>query len=303
LILFHPYDDDHVWGLDNMPEEVENRYLEYIVARLGAYRNVWWSMANEYDFVRVRSEGDWDRYFQIVMREDPYNHLRSIHNGKRIYDHRKPWVTHASMQNGFAVTHPGIAQLYRDVYEKPIVYDEVEYEGNHSSRWAQLSGKELVHRFWSGTVAGTYVGHSEFIVDEGDESMFAWLGQGGTLKGESPARLAFLKTILDESPEQGIEPIDKWWNPNIGGQFDQYYLIYFGKESPDEWVFSLPSKDLSEGGVYSVEIIDTWAMTIEKLPEQFTVTKVVRYRFEDVDSKKVALPGKEGIALRIKRIK
>jgi hypothetical protein len=29
------------------------------------------------------------------------------------------------------------------------VYDEVEYEGNSDRRWAQLSGRELVHRFWA----------------------------------------------------------------------------------------------------------------------------------------------------------
>jgi hypothetical protein len=301
LILFHPYDDKKIWGLDNMPSKVEDRYLEYIVARLGAYRNVWWSMANEYDFVRTKSEQDWDRYFQVVMREDPYDHLRSIHNGKKFYDHRKPWVTHASIQNGLAVTSPGVAQLYRDVYEKPIVYDEVEYEGNHSARWAQLSGRELVHRFWAGTVVGTYVGHSEFLVEEGDKSQFVWLGQGGTLKGDSPARLAFLKTILDDSPAEGIEPIDKWWNPNVGGKFDQYYLIYFGHDTPAEWQFSLPSKELSEGGVYSVEIIDTWNMTIDKLEEKFTVTQFDRYSFKDIDNKKISLPGRSGIALRILR--
>ena len=29
---------------------VDDRYLRYVVARLAAYRNVWWSLANEYDF-------------------------------------------------------------------------------------------------------------------------------------------------------------------------------------------------------------------------------------------------------------
>jgi len=303
LILFHPYDDEHIWGLDNMPAEVEDRYLEYIVARLAAYRNVWWSMANEYDFVRTKTDADWDRNFNTVLSADPYGHLRSIHNGKRIYNHSKPWVTHASIQNGFAVTHPGAAQIYRDVYEKPVVFDEVEYEGNHKSRWAQLSGKEMVHRFWAGTVAGTYVGHSEFMWKAGVKSQdqVIWLGQGGTLKGESPARLAFLRKILEDGPAAGIDPIDKWWNPNIGGQTDQYYLVYFGREKPSKWPFHLKGKGITEGGSYKVDIIDTWDMTITPADQVFTVKKKDKYTHVDINNRKIQLPGREGIALRIIR--
>ena len=33
-----------------MPAEADDRYLRYAVARLAAYRNVWWSLANECDF-------------------------------------------------------------------------------------------------------------------------------------------------------------------------------------------------------------------------------------------------------------
>jgi hypothetical protein len=54
LILFHPYADHDEWKLKHMPPEVEERYLRYIVARLAAYRNVWWSLANEYDFIATR---------------------------------------------------------------------------------------------------------------------------------------------------------------------------------------------------------------------------------------------------------
>ncbi|MEP1445266.1 MAG: DUF5060 domain-containing protein [Paraglaciecola sp.] len=302
LILLQPYDDKHIWGLDNMPAEVEDRYLRYIVARLAAYRNIWWSMANEYDFLRTKTEADWDRIFQVVQQADPYDHLRSIHNGKKIYNNTKPWVTHASIQNGFAVTNPGTAQLYRDVYNKPIVYDEVEYEGNHGSRWAQLSGKELVHRFWSGTVVGTYVGHSEFLVEANDPSSFVWLGQGGILKGESPVRLAFLRQILEDSPAEGIEPIDKWWNPNIGGQAGEYYLIYFGHERLNQWQFALPPVGLTEGDEFKVEVIDTWNMTIEPVAGVFKVKRDGRYHFRDINNKQVKLPKKTGLALRIKRI-
>src|SRR5579884_2318231 len=75
IILFHPYDR---WGFSSMDAETDERYLRYIVARLAAYRNVWWSMANEYDLMASKTMADWDRFFRIVQERDPYQHLRSI---------------------------------------------------------------------------------------------------------------------------------------------------------------------------------------------------------------------------------
>jgi hypothetical protein len=302
LILFHPYDDRDAWKLKHMPPEVEDRYLRYVVARLGAYRNIWWSLANEYDFIRAKTEAEWDRNFQTVQVADPYGHLRSIHNGKRIYDHNKPWVTHASIQNGSAVVEPGRAELYRDVYRKPVVYDEVEYEGNSDRRWAQLSARELVHRFWVGTVAGTYVGHSEVLPAPGDPDEVIWLGQGGGLKGESPARLAFLRKVLEASPATGIDPLDKWRNPTVGGKAGEYYLIYFGHDAPMAWPFVLPRDGVAEGAQFAVEVIDTWGMTITPVPGAFVAKKKDRYSFVDAAGRTIALPGKPGLALRIHRV-
>ena len=163
-----------------MPAAADDRYLRYVVARLAAYRNVWWSMANEYDFMKEKRESDWDRFFQIVQAGDPYQHLRSIHNGTLIYNQNQPWVTHASIQNGAAVEEPGRAELYRDAFRKPIVYDEVKYEGDVPRRWGNLSAEELVFRFWNGTVAGTYVGHGETY--RHPENII-WWAAGGKLYG------------------------------------------------------------------------------------------------------------------------
>src|SRR6266496_3034873 len=50
IILLHPYDQG-AWGFDRMTALEDDRYLRYVVARLAALRNVWWSLANEYDFL------------------------------------------------------------------------------------------------------------------------------------------------------------------------------------------------------------------------------------------------------------
>ncbi len=297
LILFHPYGKN--WNFDTMSAADDERYLRYLTARLSAFRNVWWSVANEYDFIRTKTEADMDRYFQLLVECDPYHHLRSIHNGFNIYDHRKPWVTHASIQNGCAVEDVHSAQLYRDVWRKPVVFDEVKYEGDVGSRWGQLSGREMVHRFWCGTVAGTYVGHSECF--QKPDSVL-WLGQGVALHGESPARLAFLRRIMDESPAEGIEPVDKWQKPYMGGKAGEFYLLYFGHETPSSWQFLLYKNGVTDGLEYEVDVIDTWNMTITPVEGRFVTKRKDNYHYLDASGRSVALPGREGMALRIRKV-
>jgi hypothetical protein len=297
LILFHPYDR---WGFANMGAANDDRYLRYVVARLGAYRNVWWSLANEYDFIRTKNDADWDRLFQIVQAEDPYHHLRSIHNGALLYDNSKPWVTHASIQNGAAVEDAGRAQLYRDVWRKPVVYDEVKYEGDLPERWGNLSPEEMVHRFWEGLVAGTYVGHGETYLHPQDDVI--WWSKGGALRGQSPPRLAFLRKIMEAGPPEGFEPIDKWQDSHTAGLPTRYYLLYFGKNAPDNWPFELrKAGGVTDGMKFTVELLDTWNMTITPQPGAFTTKKKDNYTFEDADHKSIPLPKRPWLALRILR--
>jgi hypothetical protein len=302
LILFHPY--DKIWGFNTLDAASDDRYVKYVIARLASYRNVWWSLANEYDFIIEKKESDWDRIFQVVQAGDPYGHLRSIHNAFRIYNHTQPWVTHASIQNGAAVMDPERAVLYRDVYRKPIVYDEVKYEGNSQRRWGQLSAEEMVLRFWNGLIAGSYVGHSEIFGSAGGAGRGGggyWLASGGEFRGQSVARLAFLKQIMEAGPSEGFEPIDKWQERRTGGKTGQYYLVYFGRELPEAWPFVLYKTDLADGMKFSVEIIDTWNMTIAPIDGLFEIKKRDDYVFVDKGGRSIALPSRPYMALRIMR--
>lgn len=297
LILFHPYDKGH-WGFDRMSAAEDDRYLRYLLARLAPYRNVWWSLANEYDFMREKQEADWDRFFQIVFQHDPYGHLRSIHNGSVLYNHTHPWVTHASIQNGSAVAEFGRALLLRDPYRKPVVFDEVKYEGNLEQRWGNLSAEEMVHRFWQGTIAGTYVGHGETYLHRDD---LIWWSKGGVLRGQSPSRIAFLRKILDAGPAEGLEPIDKWQDPRTAGKRGEYYLVYFGKERPTEWQFELPAVGLTGPMRFRVEVIDTWEMSITPVERVFEAKARNRYVYACEDNAEVKLPGKAHMAVRVRR--
>jgi hypothetical protein len=307
IILFHPYDDGH-WGFDRMPDDADDRYLRYVVSRLSAFRNVWWSLANEYDFMTEKDESDWDRLIRVVNEADPYGHLTSIHNGRLLYNHINPLLTHASIQNGSAAEDAGRAVLYRDVYRKPIVFDEIKYEGDIPLRWGNLSAEEMVHRFWECIIAGTYPGHGECYLHPSD---VLWWSKGGVLRGQSPRRIEFLRDILATAPAEGIEPIDKWQVPNVAGKPGEYYLVYFGAAAPRAWRFFLPRRsrgdttELAGGTRFHVDVLDTWNMTATPIDKPFTIRQPTdsEYVATDVDNSTINLPGNPWIALRIARVK
>jgi Domain of unknown function (DUF5060)/Protein of unknown function (DUF4038)/Domain of unknown function (DUF5605) len=291
VILFHPYNKENNFN-NNTPEN-DDRYLKYIVARLAAYHNVWWSLANEYDLIRSKTDADWDRMFQVVQREDPYGHLRSVHQSKRPYDASKPWVTHLSIQNGGAVTDFARVAHNRINYTKPSVFDEVHYEGNLAKGWGNMSGEEMVSKFWVGTIGGAYVGHGEAFTEN------PWISIGGVLTGSSPPRLLFLKKILETAPAEGIDPLVSNQDPGVGGQAGKYYLLYFHTTEPTEWTFELPAKKLAVGTAMHVDVLDTWNMTITPVEQVFKVAAFNDTTVRAEGQTTVKLPGKPFIGMRI----
>lgn len=306
LIVFHPYDHG-AWGFDHLPAEVNDRYLHYLVARLAAFRNLWWSFANEYDLFFDREMDDWDHYMKLVQEADPYDHLRSIHNLGKFYDHGKPWVTHCSIQHDVT----GNTAVWLKRYNKPVVIDECGYEGNIHLHWGDLSPEEMVERFWRGFVQGGYVGHGETYLNDAD---VLWWSKGGQLRGESVPRIAFLREIFEQAPpltptvgleREAIDLKDAQIRARFTGQQKPegdpiaaigaretaggyntekgYYLFYLGAHQPSARQFNLPE------GSYRIDVIDTWNMTIETVAEQATGATRVR------------MPGRKQMAVRIQR--
>lgn len=257
LILFHPYDR---WGYQSMPPEVDERYLHYLIARVAAFRNVWWSMANEWDFMKSKKLSDFDRFFHIVQENDPYGHLRSIHNGAIVYDHSKPWVTHASIQGDDFSKDP----TYLADYKKPVIWDECKYEGNIQRRWGNISAEEMTRRFWRGVTDGTYVGHGETYLDPAD---ILWWSKGGVLHGESPRRITFLRRLIEAHAAGGLYPLPNQKYSSASTRDGKFYLYYFDLNQPAEMDFELP-----KGSKFKAEILDPWNMTSTPVPGQFTGT-------------------------------
>ncbi|MCL2775389.1 MAG: DUF5060 domain-containing protein [Oscillospiraceae bacterium] len=280
VIVMHPYDR---WGFRNMSKKDDDLYWNYVVSRLSAYRNVWWSLANEYDVMTEKTTDDWERYASILCRKDPYNHLCSIHNCNAMYDHSRPWITHISYQ----VSPCGDVEYtneLREKYGKPVVLDEMRYEGNIPYGWGNLDGRELVRRFWEVMCRGGYPGHSETLVQSNGK---LWWSHGGELLGESPQRIKFLYEIMTETPGHGLklaysedgyvmaEPEDAYANPG-------YFIVYFGVSQSGFYDFQ-SDKETS----YRAEIIDAWNMTI---------TDAGVYK----SGSRINLPRKPYLALRLK---
>jgi hypothetical protein len=255
LILFHPYDR---WGFADLGAAVDDRYLTYIVRRLAAYANVWWSMANEYDLMWAKTEDDWERLAAIVGANDPHGHLNSIHNCRTFYDYSKPWITHASTQRLDVYRTSENTDAWREQWGKPVVIDECAYEGDIDQGWGNVTGEELTRRFWEGAVRGGYVGHGETYLNDAEE---LWWSKGGELIGSSPARIGFLESILASSPTGVLDPLPSEWDVPWGGVADEYLIAYFGFNRPRFRNVVLPPT-----GRFTVDVIDTWNMTVERVP-------------------------------------
>lgn len=304
IILFHPYDR---WGYAQMDAEADYRYLRYVIARLAAYRNVWWSLANEYDFMLENKPMErWDRFFEILMAEDPYNHLRSIHQAvpEQMYDHTKPGVTHVCIQ------HPNVRQVveWRRQYGKPVIDDELEYEGNIVYPWGCISAEEEVHRFWLIVANGGYAGHGETYLHPDD---ILWWSKGGVLHGESWKRIGFLRQLVEALPPGGLSPqidadtglfparLGQWlWMRFAGGFNGDHHLIYLAEYQPRMLTFWMPADD-----AYQFEVIDTWEMTVSPaVVRRLEAPPPYSYSFTgDFPTYEIELPGKPRMAIRIRK--
>ena len=283
IIMLHPYDR---WGFSNMKEAEDDLYFRYLVSRLSAYRNVWWSLANEYDLMPQKKIADWERYASIIQQFDPYGHLRSIHNCGPFYDYSRPWITHCCIQRQDLYKCAELVDEYRTRYRKPIVLDEIAYEGNIQYAWGNISAQEMVRRFWEATVRGGYAGHGETYFHE---SNILWWSHGGVLHGESPVRLRFLHEILKKMPVDGLASAPMQWDDHAAmaeGMIPRkdYYLFYYSINRPCFRDFAM-----EDSISYQVDLIDTWEMTITDMGIHS-------------GSFRIQMPGKEYMAIQLTKI-
>lgn len=176
----------------------------------------------------------------------------------------------------------------------------------------------MVKRFWKVCAVDGYATHGETYLSPDD---VLWWGKGGTLKGDSPKRIGFLKKIIEDiggplepweelsleaflNPEEcgadGVHPMVKlvdsldaetriffdMKNVSFTGHYeDKVFVKYYAEQCPAVGTLLLP-----EDGKFEVMIVDTWKMKIQTLPRP-------------VQGKtSFALPGKEGMAVIAKSV-
>lgn len=190
LILFHPYDR---WGFCSFTMKECKTYLDYLLARFAARPGIWWSLANEFDLCTEKSVQDFGKLEEYVAENDPYHHLLSCHSFFANWDASRSAVTHLSLQRKIVNS----TALLERKYGKPVVIDECGYEGNLPESFGCYSPESIVDRFWKCCAVGGYISHGETYRDESGDSPVFW-SRGGTLKGKSIPRIAFLKKIMTE---------------------------------------------------------------------------------------------------------
>ncbi len=275
VILFHPYDK---WGYSKMGDEMNERYVRYMISRISAYRNVWWSLANEWDVPAIKDSIDWEGIGQLLQNEDPHQRLRGIHNWygseDHFYDHSRPWITHVSAQTSQFYN----AIKWRQQYKKPLLFDEMRYEGDVPSGWGNLNGQEMTSYFWMAGLSGGYPTHGETFRNEADTAEVRWWAKGGTLTGESPERIAFFKTIMEEAPVKEMKPqfIGNGNAENLNNNIyvfskpGAYYLAYVADTDQTLEI------NLTGERNYKMDVIDTWNM---KIIEENTVEPgIIKYK-------------------------
>lgn len=284
LILFHAYDR---WGFADLGPAVDDRYLRYVVRRLSGFANVWWSMANEYDLLWAKDTADWERLAAIVGAEDPFGHLNSIHNCRPFYDYSMPWITHVSVQRVDVYRTAENTDEWRERWGKPVVIDECAYEGDIDQGWGNITGEEMVRRFWEGAVRGGYVGHGETYLPSalGLDDEVLWWSKGGVLHGSSPDRIRFLEQLLAEAPDGVWDPLPSDWDVPWGGVAGTVKVGYFGFNRPRFRNLML------DEGEWTIDVIDTWDMTVERMPGTYPA-----------GSARVELPGRQFMAVRLTRV-
>ena len=282
LIVMHPYDR---WGFSCMSRAADDLYWNYVIARLAAFRNVWWSLANEYDLMKAKSADDWEHFGNLLVLKDPYRHLRSIHNCFAFYDHTRPWITHCSIQRQELYRGAELTHEWRKQFAKPVVLDEIAYEGNIQHGWGNITGEELLRRFWEGAVRGGYPGHGETFLNK-DEIL--WWSHGGQLHGESWKRIGFLLDVLQAVPGHGLRYLPAEWDSVCAVPEDRktaaetgYRLYYYSFMRPSFREFCF-----DDDTPWRAEVLDTWNMTV-------TGAGVHKGRF------RVDLPGRPYMAVRI----
>ncbi len=137
------------FGKAGMGGEDEQRYYRYTIARLAAFPNLMWDVANEY---RLFRDDAWAEHMgALVKASDPYRHLTSTHGHADFRFRKSPWADFAMYQSWDE--HGGYGFMLKNRRDQaatgrpmPQVNEEYGYEDHYPYPWGEK-------RLWPARIA------------------------------------------------------------------------------------------------------------------------------------------------------
>lgn len=322
LILFHPYDR---WGHSHMSSESNLRYLDYTIRRLAAYPNIWWSIANEYDLFLDWNIEKWHEIDEFIADNDPFHHLLSNHNCFPTYDYSRDAITHVSIQTRTMTRVAELQKKYGKpiLYDECCYEGNLKETWGALSAKEMVNRFWKVTTTGGYCTHGEVLLDDSINTPTELDNAVLWWAKGGKLKGESPKRIKFLREFVESLPapldplvvglskmfamsrDEMNEAIKKLPEENKAfvnvllsmdekelqytghGEYifaghigEEVYLYYLANDCCARYMPELP-----QGKTYSVEVIDAWNMTREKIAEGIKRGDEIR------------LPGREYMAI------
>ncbi|MBL8173940.1 MAG: DUF4038 domain-containing protein [Bryobacterales bacterium] len=178
--------------------DAELRLYRYALARLGAFRNVWWDLGNEHNEFRDKEWGD--AMGTILRALDPHRRLASAHAYADFWYAASPWASYIVTQHyGDERTVYDWARKFEGA-RKPYVNEEYGYEGP-ASEPGHLQNADITRRtHWAIAMAGGYATYGDW------SDGVAWFYSGDPGPGVAATQLHHLRAFFEALPFARMMP-------------------------------------------------------------------------------------------------
>lgn len=208
------------FGKERMGGPDEQRYYRYAIARLAAFPNVMWDVANEY---RLFRDDAWAEKMGAFVKEcDPYDHTTSTHGHGDFRFRKSPWADYAMYQSWDE--HGGYAYMLKNRREQaatgrpmPQVNEEYGYEDHYPFPWGEKRlwpariGDSRRRLAWEMTMAGGYQTTGERANDgtgAGPDTGGGWVNGRGSDQMTMLVGYRRMKEFFTSFPWWELDPRD-----------------------------------------------------------------------------------------------
>ena len=206
VILLHPNALQMLDEGEYDKMKILKRFLKYIVARLGAFWNVTWNMANEWQRGDVFSPEEINELGYYLKEIDPYDRLVNCHHYGRFEFARSEWTDMSSIQfYGRPDEMHDVAAVNR-AFDKPVLLEEIGYEEDNIEPPNDPVNVRRDH--WALTAAGTYSTY-------GDKTKGPYMGPYATgslrdaVEPKGPSFLGHIRDVMEQLEYWKMTPSDE----------------------------------------------------------------------------------------------